>query len=227
MDEEFNFFSTPTVTGGVKLPVCLILDTSGSMSETIKSSRGMVVKIDELNNNMHSLLNTIRNDNNARIMSDICIIACGGDEPKVLNGYTSVDKINYNNVVPRGRTPLGASVQLALDLLQKRREYYRNNGIEHYKPILMIMSDGQPTEQDNVVYTAAQRCTDAVNNEGLKVLPIGIGQSARLDILDMFSPKVKAKCIDNMDVFVQLFEMLSRSMSTSDNTVFDWLNDQV
>ena len=227
MDEEFNFFSTPTVTGGVKLPVCLILDTSGSMSETIKSSRGMVVKIDELNNNMHSLLNTIKNDNNARIMSDICIIACGGDEPKVLNGYTSVDKINYNNVVPRGRTPLGASVQLALDLLQKRREYYRNNGIEHYKPILMIMSDGQPTEQDNVVYTAAQRCTDAVNNEGLKVLPIGIGQSARLDILDMFSPKVKAKCIDNMDVFVQLFEMLSRSMSTSDNTVFDWLNDQV
>ena len=227
MDGEFNFFSTPTVTGGVKLPVCLILDTSGSMSETIKSSRGMVVKIDELNNNMHSLLNTIRNDNNARIMSDICIIACGGDEPKVLNGYTSVDRINYNNVVPRGRTPLGASVQLALDLLQKRREYYRNNGIEHYKPILMIMSDGQPTEQDNVVYTAAQRCTDAVNNEGLKVLPIGIGQSARLDILDMFSPKVKAKCIDNMDVFVQLFEMLSRSMSTSDNTVFDWLNDQV
>lgn len=227
MDGNFNFFSTPTVTGGIKLPVCLILDTSGSMSEKITSSRGMVVKIDELNNNMDSLLNTIRNDNNARIMSDICIIGCGGDTPTVINGYTSVEKINYQHVVPRGRTPLGASVQLALDLLQKRRDYYRNNGIEHYKPILMIMSDGQPTEQDNVVYNAAQRCTDAVNNEGLKVLPIGIGQSARLDILDMFSPKVKAKCIDNMDVFVQLFEMLSRSMSTSDNTVFDWLNDQV
>lgn len=63
--------------------------------------------------------------------------------------------------------------------------------------------------------------------KGLKVLPIGIGDSARLDILDMFSPKVKAKCITNMDVFVKLFEMLSVSMSQSDNTVFDWLNDQV
>lgn len=227
MNGDFNFFSTPTVTGGIKLPVCLILDTSGSMSERITSSRGMVVKIDELNNNMDSLLNTIRNDNNAKIMSDICIISCGGDDPTVINGYTSVDKINYQHVIPRGRTPLGASVELALDLLQKRRTYYRNNGIEHYKPILMIMSDGQPTEDDDVVYDAARRCTNAVNNEGLKVLPIGIGQSARLDILDMFSPKVKAKCIDNMDVFVQLFEMLSRSMSTSDNTVFDWLNDQV
>ena len=92
---------------------------------------------------------------------------------------------------------------------------------------MMIMSDGQPTEVESVVYNAAQRCSDMVNTEGLKVLPIGIGDSARLDILDMFSPKVKAKCITNMDVFVKLFEMLSVSMSQSDNTVFDWLNDQI
>ena len=52
-------------------------------------------------------------------------------------------------------------------------------------------------------------------------------QFQKLFILDMFSPKVKAKCITNMDVFVKLFEMLSVSMSQSDNTVFDWLNDQV
>lgn len=227
MNGDFNFFSVPKATGGIKLPVCLILDTSGSMSERIKSSRGMVVKVDELNNNIDTLLQTIKNDSNARIMSDICMIACGGEQPRVINGYTNVEKIQFNHVVPSGRTPLGASVEMALNLLSKRREYYRNNGIEHYKPILMIMSDGQPTEEDYVVYNAAQRCTNAVNNEGLKVLPIGIGESARLDILDMFSPKVKAKCIDNMDVFVKLFEMLSRSMSQSDNTVFDWLNDQV
>ena len=227
MNGDFNFFSVPKATGGIKLPVCLILDTSGSMSERIMSSRGMVVKIDELNNNIDTLLQTIKNDANARIMSDICMIACGGEQPRVINGYTNVEKIQFNHVVPSGRTPLGASVEMALDLLSKRREYYRNNGIEHYKPILMIMSDGQPTEEDYVVYNAAQRCTNVVNNEGLKVLPIGIGESARLDILDMFSPKVKAKCIDNMDVFVKLFEMLSRSMSQSDNTVFDWLNDQV
>ena len=192
MNGDFNFFSVPKATGGIKLPVCLILDTSGSMSERIKSSRGMVVKIDELNNNIDTLLQTIKNDANARIMSDICMIACGGEQPRVINGYTNVEKIQFNHIVPSGRTPLGASVEMALDLLSKRREYYRNNGIEHYKPILMIMSDGQPTEEDYVVYNAAQRCTNAVNNEGLKVLPIGIGESARLDILDMFSPKVKA-----------------------------------
>ena len=227
MAGDFNFFSVPKATGGIKLPVCLILDTSGSMAERIKSSRGMVVKIDELNHNIDTLLQTIKNDPNASIMSDICMIACGGEQPSVINGYTNVEKIQFRHVIPDGRTPLGASVELALNLLNKRREYYRNNSIEHYKPILMIMSDGQPTEPDYVVYDAAQKCTDAVNNEGLKVLPIGIGTSARLDILDMFSPKVKAKCIDNMDVFVKLFEMLSRSMSQSDNTVFDWLNDQV
>ena len=160
-------------------------------------------------------------------MSDICLIGCGGEQPEVINGYASVDQITFRPLTASGRTPLGASVELALDLLQKRREYYRSAGIEHYKPIMMIMSDGQPTEVESVVYNAAQRCSDMVNTEGLKVLPIGIGDSARLDILDMFSPKVKAKCITNMDVFVKLFEMLSVSMSQSDNTVFDWLNDQV
>lgn len=225
MNNGFNFFSTPKVTGGVKLPVCLILDTSGSMKETINSSRGMVSKIDELNRNIDTLLETIKNDENAKIMSDICLISCGNTAPTVINGYTSVDKINYKHVVPYGKTPLGESVELALSLLSKRREFYRINEIEHYKPILMIMSDGQPTEPEDVVYHAAQLCTDAVNNEGLKVLPIGIGPEARLDILDMFSPKVKAKCINNMDVFVKLFEMLSKSMTKSDNTVFDWLED--
>ena len=59
---EFNFFSRPTVSGGVKLPVCLILDTSGSMSQTMHSSRGMLVKIDELNRNIDTLLYTIQNE---------------------------------------------------------------------------------------------------------------------------------------------------------------------
>ena len=141
----------------------------------------MVVKIDELNNNIQELFRTIRNDSNARLMSDVCLIGCGGEHPEVINGYSSVDKINFVPLTAGGRTPLGASVELALDLLQKRREYYRSAGIEHYKPIMMIMSDGQPTEVESVVYNAAQRCSDMVNTEGLKVLPIGIGDSARLD----------------------------------------------
>ena len=226
-DEEVNFgdWSSLDINVSRRVPICLVLDRSGSMEEKDGSSQ---TKIEELNKNLKEFLDYVRGNAKASRICDICIISFGGvDEVDVVCGYTNIKDLKCPPLKPYGRTPLGASVQLALDLLQKRRDYYRNNSIEHYKPILMIMSDGQPTEKDNVVYEAAQRCTDAVNNEGLKVLPIGIGQSARLDILDMFSPKVKAKCIDNMDVFVQLFEMLSRSMSTSDNTVFDWLNDQV
>ena len=135
MDGNFDFFSKPKMNGGIKLPVCLILDKSGSMSEKVRSSRGMVVKIDELNNNIQELFRTIRNDSNARLMSDICLIGCGGEQPEVINGYASVDQITFRPLTASGRTPLGASVELALDLLQKRREYYRSAGIEHYNPL--------------------------------------------------------------------------------------------
>ena len=224
---NFDFFSTPSVGGGIKLPVCLVLDISGSMEETLRSSRGTVKKIDELNDNIEMLLDTIKSDSNANAMSDICLIGCGGDTPKVICGYSNVEKIRFQRQSASGRTPLGQSVELALDLLQKRRQFYRDSGMEHYKPILMIMSDGLPTEYPNVYKKAAQRCSDMVNKEGLKVLPIAVGDSANLDILNMFSPKVQAKVIVNMDVFKELFLMLSKSMSNSDNTVFDWLNDQV
>ena len=225
--EELNFFSKPSGSGGIKLPVCLILDTSGSMSEQAHSSHGKVVKIDELNNNIQNLIETIKNDNNAKLMSEICLIACGGEHPKVICGYTSVDKLNFRPQIASGRTPLGESVDLALQLLTTRRKYYRESNIEHYKPILLIMSDGNPTEADEVYTEAAKRCSNMVKNEGLKVLPIAIGDEVNLNILNLFSPNVPAKTIVDMDVFKKLFEMLSKSMSQSDNTVFDWLNDQV
>lgn len=224
---DFDFFSTPSAESGIKLPVCLILDTSGSMSDTLYSKRGRVAKIDELNKNIDMLFDTIINDNNAKMMCDICLISCGGEIPQVINGYSNIENIHFQHVTARGRTPLGQSVNLALSLLIKRRQYYRDSNIEHYKPILMIMSDGMPTEDEYVYLDAAKRCSDMVINEGLKVLPIAIGDGANLGVLNLFSPKVQAKAIADMDVFRKLFEMLSRSMSTSDNTVFDWLNDQI
>lgn len=225
--EKFSIFSTPTVSGGIKLPVCLVLDTSGSMIEKSSRSRGSFTKIDELNRNMDELLLTIQKDSSAKLMSDICLIACGGEHPTVLNGYTSVDKIRFDHLEPSGRTPLGESVNLALDLLEKRRDYYRKNNIEHYKPIMMIMTDGLPTEEDSYVLASAKRCCDAVEKDGLKLLPICIGEDSETDVLDLFSPKVKAKKIVDINVFMELFKQLSKSMSQADNTVFDWLNDKV
>ena len=117
---NLDFFSTPSVEGGIKLPVCLVLDISGSMEETLRSSRGKVKKIDELNDNIEMHFDTIRTDSNANAMSDICLIGCGGDTPKVICGYSNVEKIKFQRLSAYGRTPLGESVELALDLLQKR-----------------------------------------------------------------------------------------------------------
>lgn len=57
--------------------------------------------------------------------------------------------------------------------------------------------------------TICQKCQDTV----AILRPIAVDSNALAEIA--------------MDVFVKLFEMLSVSMSRSDNTVFDWLNDEV
>jgi len=141
----FGDFKIPKIDSALKLPLCLVLDRSGSMQERTKSPTGSVVKINELNNNVEKLLDFIRNDPKASKICDLCIIAFGGSV-EVITGYSRVDKINIRKLYAGGDTPLGKAVVLALDLLHIRRQYYRDNSIEHYKPIMMLMTDGEPTD---------------------------------------------------------------------------------
>ena len=43
-----------------------------------------------------------------------------------------------------GNTPMGEGVRLALDLLDKRKQEYKDKGVDYYQPWLVLMSDGQP-----------------------------------------------------------------------------------
>lgn len=220
-ETNWNSFGSFEETGssGYKLPICLVLDKSGSMSER----QGRIVKIDELNKNVVNFLNYVINDPKARKMCDLCIISFGGERPTVESGYTSVDKIKFTPLVSNGRTPMGEAVNLAIDLLEKRRAYYKTAGIEHYKPIMLLMSDGEPTDVYN---HAAQRMGQMVLDKKLKIFPVGIGDRYNHNILSMFSPVLPPKRINDVQGFMKLFELLSRSSSNpADDSIDKWFND--
>lgn len=226
---DFNFdlfgdYKQPNIDSSLKLPLCLVLDNSGSMAMRTKSSTGSIVKIDELNNNVEKLINYIKNDTKARKICDLCIITFGG-KVTLVTDYNSVDNIRPFKLMAGGNTPLGEAVGLAIDLLEKRRDYYIKNSIEHYKPIMVIMSDGEPTDD---YFMSARRCSEKVNRNELKVYPVGIGTDFRVDILKEFSPIVNPKRITDMAGFVRLFELLSRSTSNpTDDSIDLWFNEEI
>lgn len=218
---DFNFgeWDTSEIKTSRKVPICLVVDSSGSMMNKDGQDRA---KIEELNDNIFSLVDYIKNDPKASRICDLAIISFGGSVD-VVSGYSPIEDVDFRELKPQGRTPMGEAVEKAIELLTIRRTYYRNNNIEHYKPILLLMSDGSPTDD---YHPAAVELSRMVNNRELKVFPVGIGDTFDHSILSEFSPQINPKKISDAAEFSQLFRLLSSSSSNpNDDSLDRWFNE--
>lgn len=202
-----------------KVPICLLLDVSGSMSNIDGGSKP---KIEEINDNVKTFLEFVRNDARASKISEICIITFGGIV-KVVQDYSNISNIGIPKFIAYGGTPLGEAVDKAVELLSTRRQYYKDNNIEHFKPILLLMSDGEPTDN---YYTSAKNFSDRVIKKEFKVFPVGMGNSFNCTILNQFSPLLPPKQISKTEEFEKLFNLLSESSrKPEDDPLAKWWNE--
>ncbi|MGL5313919.1 MAG: vWA domain-containing protein, partial [Peptostreptococcaceae bacterium] len=107
-----------------------------------------------------------------------------------------------------GHTPLGATVDTAIDMLEKRKEMYKLGGIQYYQPLLVIISDGDPTDS---IERAAKRAIELSLDRKLSVYPVIIGDDGNLDNLQKFTPNKISKRIRTEDL-PQVFKWLVSSV---------------
>jgi uncharacterized protein YegL len=188
-----------------RVPVCLVLDTSGSM---------VGAPIRELNNGVNLFFDAIKTDDLAKYAAEIAVITFGGTVQKILD-FGSVEKQYVPTLTVSGMTPMGEAVNLALDLLEQAKSLYSTTGVDFYQPWLVLMTDGSPTDDITI---ASQRTTDLVNRKKLTIFPIGIGESADLKILAQFSPKNQPVRIQGTN-FKSFFEWLSKSVAITSQSI--------
>jgi uncharacterized protein YegL len=217
---DFGDFSDKNIDSKKKAPICLVLDISGSMSSY---GTGRMTRIDELNANVLKFLDFVRKNEKAKRISDICIITFGGTV-NVVSGYTNIENIQFRPFAANGSTPMGEAMEKAVELLNLRRQYYRDNSIERYKPIMLLMSDGDPTDQyEGVASTISQM----VVNKEIKLFPVGIGSDFNKQKMSKFSPLLQPKLIKNAEGFAKLFELLSASSSNpEDDQLENWFDEE-
>lgn len=188
-----------------RVPVCLVLDTSGSMQGK---------PIDELNQGVQMFMNEIREDEMASLSAEISIITFGGKVQQVVE-FSNIENQTAPLLQPVGRTPMGEAVNLALDVLEARKKTYASLGIDYYQPWLVLMTDGAPTDD---ITAAAARTRELINNNKLTIFPIGIGSEAHIPTLQQFSPKlppVKLKGLNFNEFFIWLSQSITmKSQST-------------
>jgi uncharacterized protein YegL len=163
-----------TDNSNARLPICLALDTSGSMDGP---------KLVELNAAVKWFFNEILNDEMTAMTAEIATISFGG-EVKQLTAISGIERQQVPTLHASGGTPMGEAVMRCLDLLEQAKREYKELGVDYFQPWLILMTDGAPTDG---ISKAVERCQQEIRNRKLTVIPIAIGADADMATLASFS----------------------------------------
>ncbi|MBD5087193.1 MAG: VWA domain-containing protein [Clostridiales bacterium] len=193
-----------------RVPVCLCLDTSGSMDGQ---------PINELNEGVRLFYEAIKEDETALYSAEISIVIFGGNNAECIADFASLElQPNAPKLSAGGMTPMGEAVNMALDLIERRKDEYKDRGVDYYQPWLVLMTDGEPNGDKSELSRAINRTVETVNQKKLTVFPIGIGAYADMNVLGQFSPKRPPLKLQGLK-FREFFAWLSKSVSkTSQST---------
>lgn len=200
-----------TVASARPLPVVVLVDVSGSMLE-----HG---KIQALNLAMREMLDSFRGEDDLRAEIHVAVIAFG-ETARVHTPLGPAAKTTWSDMPAQGSTPLGAAIDLARQMLEDRAVVPSRA----YRPTLVLVSDGQPT--DNGAWKAAIAAL-LQSERGAKAqrLAMGIGPDADVAVLRAFlgsdegrvHQAQEARQIREFFQFVTM-SVTSRSRSATPNT---------
>ena len=196
-----------------RLPVCLVLDISGSMA-------GDPIK--ELQFGVETFFAEVLADEVAQYSAEVSIVTFGGAVELALD-FAPIQRQEIPLLSATGSTPMGEAIEQALLVLDTRKTEYKNAGVDYFQPWLVLMTDGAPTDD---ITKARGLINDLANNKKLAVFAIGVGNSADMKTLALLSGgraamKLKGLCF--REFFVWLSASVSRvSLSTpGDKVVLD------
>jgi uncharacterized protein YegL len=168
-----------------KLPIYILIDTSGSMfGEPIES-----VKV-----GLANLVSSLKRDSYARENSYVSLISFDR-EAKLLLPLTAVSRLKLPPIPPISSSPTNLGEALELLCQRYSLEVRRSSGgVEgDFLPMAVVMTDGSPS--DTLLFT--QMCEHIKTYPFADILGCAAGPKAKIEPLKKFCHKVVA--MDTMD----------------------------
>jgi len=165
-----------------RLPVYLLLDTSGSMTGA---------PIEAVRQGVEQFRREVQEDIFSKETVYVGVITFGGEAEFVTKGLVSVDdfcqEFRTESLVANGQTPLGQALWLLSESLDKDVKSAVKGGEKgDWKPLIFILTDGEPTDEwreareailnrqkKKVINVVTVGCGPRINQQNLRDIAIG------------------------------------------------------
>ncbi len=195
-----------------KCPVVILLDTSGSMSGK---------PIDELNKALIQIKEDILNDTMLSNRLEVGIVAFD-DDARV---ERPIDLISPDTDLPilniGGVTNLVAGMNKAIELVTDRKNFYKTNGEQYYRPFIVLFTDGAPTNTPEEIEQLDQTIQQLSDEKRFIFLPFGV-DGADMQLLAKIAAQTADERLKNtgtafamkdVSKFAEVFQFVSASIS--------------
>ncbi len=133
--------------------------------------------IAELNAGLVAYRDQLTSNSLAAKRVELAIVTFGPVETK--QEFTTASSFVAPILESRHDTPMGAAINLSIDMVTRRKHQYRQNGIAFYRPWIFLITDGAPTDDWQM---AADRVRGGEASKAFSFFAVGV-QGADMEVL--------------------------------------------
>lgn len=198
-----NDFSSEVTENYEQKCLCVfVLDISRTM-------RGQ--RIEELNKSLQGFYNVISSDETTSQRLELAIVTFG-DSVNVIQSPSLIADMQFPELIATdGDTALVDAVDEAIDIVNNRKKWYKSTGQPYYRPWIILITDGEPNEGQDVSALASKIKKDTSEKKYV-FLPIGV-DNANMQVLQSIQGQIPAMKLKGTK-FGSFFKWLSASMGT-------------
>ena len=163
--------------------------------------------MDQLNEAMRVYLRDVCGDSLAAKRVEVAVVTFGAQVTTAAD-FASPDRVEVPTLIASGATPMGAALERAIDMVTARKRRYKEAGVQYYRPWLLLITDGAPTDDWR---SAAQSIRAGEAAGAFTCFAVGV-EDADLTVLGQIAtrPPLKLKGLE----FRELFMWLSASQKS-------------
>lgn len=189
-----------------RLPVYILLDTSGSM-------RGE--PIHSVNVGLQAMISALRQDPHALESVYLSIITFDIDVKEYLP-LTPLDEVNLQEVVvpDAGATFLGAALELLVQCVDRDVRRTTNSSKGDWRPLLFVMTDGSPSD----LHAYRMAVSEVKKRNFGSIIGCAAGPKAKQEVLQELTDRVVTLDVMDSAAFSGFFKWVSASVSVGSSS---------